>query len=159
MEISASGELGEFMEHFNHFVEMAASKVQLLEQDKERLLTSSKLLTYRKNRVETVLETLPEAVMILDESGTVTFANQKLAAMFNVTPETILTQPPQSWCEHPDVLNRSRKIPGPGQGAQLHRDHALQHRCVHGALDRDQDLPAVRREEPEFADRHLDRVS
>ncbi len=105
VEIAASGELGEFMHRFNHFVEMASSKVKALEQDRERLLTSSKLLSYRKNRVETVLETLPEAVMILDESGTITFANQKLAAMFNVSQETILTQPPQSWCEHADVLN------------------------------------------------------
>jgi len=105
VNISATGELGEFMKRFNRFIEIASSKVDLLEQDKERLLTSSKLLTYRKNRVETVLETLPEAVMILDESGTVTFANQKLAALFSVTQETILTQPPQSWCEHPDVLN------------------------------------------------------
>jgi signal transduction histidine kinase len=88
VQISATGELGEFMQRFNHF-----AKVQVLEQDKERLLTSSKLLTYRKNRVETVLETLPEAVLILDESGTITFANQKLAAMFDVTQETILTQP------------------------------------------------------------------
>jgi signal transduction histidine kinase len=105
VDISASGELGEFIEHFNEFVKSASSKVNLLEQDKERLLTSSKLLTYRKNRVETVLETLPEAVMILDESGMVTFANQKLAAMFNVSQDVILTQPPQNWCEHPDVLN------------------------------------------------------
>jgi len=110
VNVVATGELGEFMKHFNRFVEIASSKVQLLEEDKERLLTSSKLLTYRKNRVETVLETLPEAVMILDESGTVTFANQKLAALFNVTQETILTQPPQSWCEHPDVLNLVAKF-------------------------------------------------
>jgi signal transduction histidine kinase len=110
VQVSASGELGEFMRHFNDFVEIAASKMGSLEQDKVRLLTASKLQTYRKNRVETVLETLPEAVMILDESGTVTFANQKLAAMFNVTAETILAQPPPSWCEHPDVLALLQKF-------------------------------------------------
>ncbi len=110
VQVSATGELGEFMRRFNHFVEMASSKIQLLEQDKDRLLTSSKLLTYRKNRVETVLETLPEAVMILDESGTVTFANQKLAALFDVTQETLLSQAPQSWCEHPDVLDLIMKF-------------------------------------------------
>lgn len=110
VNIAATGELGEFMKRFNRFIEMASSKVEVLERDRERLLTSSKLLTYRKNRVETVLETLPEAVMILDESGTVTFANQKLAALFDVTRETILTQPPQSWCEHPDVLNLVAKF-------------------------------------------------
>ncbi|NND46680.1 MAG: PAS domain-containing protein [Woeseiaceae bacterium] len=115
VEVSASGELGEFMQHFKQFVEMAATKVELVEQDKERLLTSSKLLTYRKNRVETVLETLPEAVMILDEAGAVTFANQKLAAMFNVTQETVLTQPPQNWCEHPDVLSLLAKFQAQGR--------------------------------------------
>jgi len=105
VDVTASGELGDFIQHFNQFVKTASSKVHLLEQDKERLLTSSKLLTYRKNRVETVLETLPEAVMILDESGTVTFANQKFGAMFNVSQEVVVTQPPQNWCENPDVLN------------------------------------------------------
>ena len=115
LQIAATGELGEFMRRFNHFIEMASSKVNALEQDKERLLTSSKLLSYRKNRVETVLETLPEAVLILDESGTITFANQKLAAMFNVSTDTILTQPPQSWCEHPDVLNLISKFQTPGK--------------------------------------------
>ncbi len=115
VEITATGELGEFMDRFNHFIEMASSKVKALEHDNERLITSSKLLSYRKNRVETVLETLPEAVMILDESGAITFANQKLAAMFNVSQETILTQPPQSWCEHPDVLNLITRFASQGK--------------------------------------------
>jgi signal transduction histidine kinase len=51
-----------------------------------------------------VLETLPEAVLILDESGTITFANQKLAVLFDVSPQTIQTQSPQQWCNNPDVL-------------------------------------------------------
>lgn len=104
IEIKASGELGEFMQRFNRFVEMAESRVDSLRQDQQHLITSSKLLTYRKNRVETVLETLPEAVLILDESGEATFANQKLASLFNVTPEAILSHPPQNWCDNVDVL-------------------------------------------------------
>ncbi|MDJ0747856.1 MAG: ATP-binding protein [Woeseiaceae bacterium] len=104
LEVSASGELGEFMHGFNRFVEMAGSRIDTLRQDQQRLVTSSKLLAYRKNRVETVLETLPEAVMILDESGEITFANQKLAALFNVSPKVVLAQPPQNWCDNADIL-------------------------------------------------------
>ena len=104
LEISATGELGDFMRRFNSFVEHAGNRIHTLEQDQQRLLTNSKLLNYRKNRVETVLETLPEAVLILDESGAITFANQKLAAMFNVAPEVVLAQPPQQWCDNPDIL-------------------------------------------------------
>lgn len=104
VEVAATGELGVFMHRFNGFVEQASSRIQGLEQDQQRLITSAKLLTYRKNRVETVLETLPEAVLILDESGTITFANQKLAVLFGVTQEVILAQLPENWCKNPDVL-------------------------------------------------------
>lgn len=116
IEVAATGELGDFMRKFNEFVEVASSRIQGLEQDQQRLVTSAKLLTYRKNRVETVLETLPEAVMILDESGTITFVNQKLAALFGVSEEAILAQPPQSWCEHPDVLQLLSKYQTQGKG-------------------------------------------
>ncbi len=104
LEISASGELGDFMQRFNRFVEMAGSRIEMLREDQQQLITSSKLLNYRKNRVETVLETLPEAVLILDEGGTITFANQKLAALFNVSPKVVLAQAPQHWCDNADIL-------------------------------------------------------
>ena len=104
VEISASGELGDFMQRFNRFVAMADERIHGLEQDQKRMITSTKLLQYRKNRVEMVLETIPEAVLILDQTGTITFANQKLAALFGVSQQTILDQPPQVWCDNPDVL-------------------------------------------------------
>jgi signal transduction histidine kinase len=114
VEIAATGELGDFMRRFNKFVEFAGDRIQSLEHDQQRLLTNSKLLSYRKNRVETVLETLPEAVLILDESGAITFANQKLAAMFNVSPEVVLAQPPQQWCDNPDILQLLSKYQAGG---------------------------------------------
>lgn len=114
LEVTASGELGEFMKRFNSFVEMAESRVDSLQKDQQHLITSSKLLTYRKNRVETVLETLPEAVLILDEGGEITFANQKMATLFNVTPEAILAHPPQQWCDNVDVLQLLSKYQSGG---------------------------------------------
>lgn len=104
VDISASGELGDFMRRFNSFIDGASGRIHELEQEQNRLLTSSKLLTYRKNRVETVLETLPEAVMILDETGTITFVNHKFASLFGVTPQVVMSQSPHNWCEHPDVI-------------------------------------------------------
>ena len=110
LEIAATGELGDFMQRFNHFVERAGEKIGDLERDQQQLITSTKLLTYRKNRIETVLETLPEAVLILDEAGAITFANTKLASMFNVSQERILSQSPQQWCDNPDVLQLLSKL-------------------------------------------------
>lgn len=116
LEVSATGELGDFMQRFNRFVELAGSRIEGLEQDQKQLITSTKLLTYRKNRIETVLETLPEAVLILDEGGAITFANQKLAAMFGVAPEVILAQPPQQWCDNADILQLLSRLKVDGKG-------------------------------------------
>lgn len=116
VQVTASGELGEMLRGLNNFVGFVNSRIQDLEQDQQRLVTSAKLLTYRKNRVETVLETLPEAVLILDESGTITFANQKMAALFGVTQDVVLDQPPQSWCDNPDVLQLLSKYQATGKG-------------------------------------------
>lgn len=115
VEVAATGELGDFVRRFNAFIERANSRIHSLEEDQARLITSAKLLTYRKNRVETVLETLPEAVLILDESGAITFANQKLAAMFGVSRQAILERPPQEWCDNPDVLQLLSKHQGGGK--------------------------------------------
>ncbi|MDJ0758537.1 MAG: ATP-binding protein [Woeseiaceae bacterium] len=116
LEIAATGELGDFMQRFNHFVERAGTKIGELERDQQQLITSTKLLTYRKNRIETVLETLPEAVLILDEAGAITFANTKLASMFNVSQERILSQAPPQWCDNPDVLQLLSKLNRDGRG-------------------------------------------
>ena len=115
VEVTATGELGDFVRRFNEFIERAHTRIQDLEQDQTRLITSTKLLTYRKNRVETVLETLPEAVLILDESGMITFANQKLAAMFGVSRDVILERPAQQWCDNPDILQLLSRHQGGGK--------------------------------------------
>ena len=119
VQISATGELGDFMQRFNRFVELSGARIEGLEQDQKQLITSTKLLNYRKNRVETVLETLPEAVLILDESGAITFANQKLAALFGVSREAVISQPPQQWCENPDILQLLAKYNADGKGRSL----------------------------------------
>lgn len=119
VEVAATGELGDFMRRFNAFVERSEARVEALQAEQQRLVTSSKLLSYGKRRVETVLETLPEAVLILDETGAVTFANQKFAAMFNVTADTVLSQPPTEWCDHPDVLQLLSKHQPGGRGRVL----------------------------------------
>lgn len=119
LEVAATGELGDFLLRFNRFIEFAAQRIELLEQEQRQMITSSKLLGYRKNRIETVLETLPEAVLILDESGTITFANQKLAAMFGVSTEVILSQPCGNWCGNADILHLLSKYQSGGTARAL----------------------------------------
>ena len=78
VSVEATGPLGDFMERFNRFTTAAEHRIRELESGKNDLLTSAKLISYKKSRIETVLQALPDGVLILDDQGKVKFANEKI---------------------------------------------------------------------------------
>ena len=105
LEIHADGELSGFMQQFNRFVEFAQRRVEDLEDRQTQLLTSTKILSYKRARIETVLQALPDAVIVLDESGLISFANDKLNGLLGVSVEDIIGKRPSDWCCNADVLD------------------------------------------------------
>ncbi len=103
MNIQASGELGDFMKRFSQFVELAKGRVTALETEQANLETSTKLLTYRRERSQSVLQSLPDAVMVLDEAGGITFANRKVEVLLGVSAADIVDKPMTAWCTDPAV--------------------------------------------------------
>jgi len=116
VDISASGELGEFVTNFNGFIELTNARIKELESDQTRLLTSTKLLTYKKSRVEAILEGFPETVLVMDESGIVNFANGKTRTLLGMPAEEILGRKAEEWCEHPEILAYLSHCTGGGAG-------------------------------------------
>ena len=104
MEITATGELNEFMTRFNGYVESSQAKIKQLESKGNSLETSAKLLTYKRSRLDTVLQSLPDAVMVLDESGTVSLANARFTTLLGVHPADVLTKKPVEWCKDKDTV-------------------------------------------------------
>jgi signal transduction histidine kinase len=102
--IEANGELRSFIGRFNEFVRKAQVHIFKLETDNKKLLTSQKLLSYRHMRTEMVLQAIPEAVIVLDENGNISFANDRVEPLFGVKVTDIIGQPPETWCLSPEVL-------------------------------------------------------
>lgn len=105
LELRASGELGEFMENFNDFVRFARERIKHLEQEHTTLDTRAKLLGYKKSRIESVLDSIPEAIIVIDQTGAISFANYSVEKLLGVSRERILHKEPTTWCDHPDVLD------------------------------------------------------
>jgi PAS domain S-box-containing protein len=103
VQIEASGEVGEFIRSFNHFMELARARVRELELEKRNIVASSKIVAYQKGRIETVLESFPDATLVLDETGTAVFANAKLESLLGVPPESALGRNLGDWCEEPRI--------------------------------------------------------
>lgn len=95
-----SGEFDQFLCNFNDFMTAARQKMSDLEQQKADAFTSNKILTYHKKRVETTLQTLPDAVIVIDETGTVTFANQQVNSLIGLAPDEIIGKQTVNWCNN-----------------------------------------------------------
>ncbi|NIR30987.1 MAG: PAS domain S-box protein [Gammaproteobacteria bacterium] len=104
VELEASGEVGEFIRHFNRIVRAAETRINALESEQSEIVASTKVLSYQKARIESVLQSLPEAVVVMDESGSVTFANRKLTAMVGIDAGAIAGMKPNEWCKSPELL-------------------------------------------------------
>jgi signal transduction histidine kinase len=103
VQIDATGEVGEFIRGFNQFMELARARVRELEGEKRDIVASSKIVAYQKGRIQTVLECLPDATLVLDETGTAVFANGKLESILGVPLESALGHRPEDWCEDPRI--------------------------------------------------------
>jgi signal transduction histidine kinase len=104
VEVGATGELRDFMDRFNHFIELARNRIDALEADRADLETSAKVLSYQRSRIESVVQSIPDAIMILDESGAVGLANARLATLLGVDPNRVIGQKPNEWCDNPEVV-------------------------------------------------------
>lgn len=103
--IEATGELREFIDRFNGFMELARGKVEALERDNTEMVAAQKLLGYRKLRIEAVLKAIPEAILILGEDGSVSYANDMVKSLLLVEPGDILHKTPSEWCLHEEALD------------------------------------------------------
>ena len=104
MELTASDELQGFMDRFNGFMGVVQERMGKLEADRNELETSTKLLGYKRARIESALQSFPEAIMVLDESGVVSLTNTRLANMVGQPVENIVGHKPSEWCRHAEVV-------------------------------------------------------
>ena len=103
-ELHPSGELKDFMQRFSRFIEAAQQRIQSLEAHQTDVDMSRKVLSYQKARIESVLQSLPDAVIVMDESGVITYANAKLQSLLGIDLDQVIGAKPDQWCSHPEVL-------------------------------------------------------
>ena len=104
VELHPSGELAPFIEKFMSFVNDSQQRIQQLESEHDGLLTSSKLLAYKQGKVEAILQTLPEAILVLDDAGVVSYANERVTRLLGIEHDDVVGRRPRDWCSNPSLL-------------------------------------------------------
>jgi PAS domain S-box-containing protein len=92
------------MGRFNSLIESSRDRINQLESENTSLETSAKLLSYNRSRIESVLQSLPDAVIVIDEAGTVNFANARFRSLLGMPLESVIGKKPVEWSEDQDLV-------------------------------------------------------
>ena len=98
IDLQVPGEFSGFIDRFIAFIDFAKQRIDNLEIEQEKLVTTQNLITYSKLRIENVLEAIPEAVLVLDQSGIVSFANRRIGALLDVSHSDVMNGNLADWC-------------------------------------------------------------
>lgn len=104
IDLHIPDELTGFLDRFTAFVDFAQNRIGSLETEQEKLLTSRNLVNYSKSRIEAVLEAMPEAVLILDQSGSIKYANRRISTLLGVSHEEVVNGNPADWCTSEELF-------------------------------------------------------
>ncbi|MEQ1528070.1 MAG: ATP-binding protein, partial [Methylococcales bacterium] len=80
-------------------------RFEQLSQQSIKSQANTLALTYQRRRIESALQSLPDAILVMDEAGVVTFANSKLIPMLGGVIEDVVGQSPQAWCDSKPVID------------------------------------------------------
>lgn len=104
VELQPSQALSDFMEQFSGYIEATQSRIKVLNQEQENLVMSGKLLTYKNNRVDVILQNFPDAILVFDEAGEISYANGKIERLLGVEAEAMLGKKTREWCDDPTII-------------------------------------------------------
>lgn len=103
VELKPNQALSDFMDQFSQHIEATQSRMKVLNEEHDSLTLSSKLLTYKNNRVDAILQNFPDAILVFDEAAEVSYANNKFAHLLDIDVSTIIGKKTREWCKHPEI--------------------------------------------------------
>jgi signal transduction histidine kinase len=104
VELQPSRELGEFLQRITQYINVTQSRIESLEGEQSNLLVSSRLLSYKHSRIESILQSIPEAILVLDESDSVSYANDRVVSLMGLVKNEIMGKKPHEWCSNPNMI-------------------------------------------------------
>ena len=90
-------------QRFDEFVQAAVGKIQELDRQTLEAQAAGRLLSYKQEKAHAILDAIPDAVVVIDDSGALTFANRKAAALLGAQPEELAGKPVDEWCARREV--------------------------------------------------------
>jgi signal transduction histidine kinase len=129
MAIDSSDNFQDFMRNFKLFVHEIDRRFSELNDQNFKTKATTLALNYNRQRIESALESLPDAVLVMDETGKATFANAKLKTVIGRSLASIIGTKPHEWCEDKEVSDLLAKYYN--NQSRLHRSDSVDFKPSH----------------------------
>ena len=97
-------ELRHYARRFEEDVQSVQSRIGNLEMQNLEAQTSNRLLSYKQEKTQAVLDAIPEAVLVLDDACVPLFANPKVEPFLGISRTELIGKTPETWCKNKAVL-------------------------------------------------------
>lgn len=114
--LSGDATARDLVTRFGRFLDATEKRIRELEAGRGDAETAIKLLSYKREKVESALETLPEGVLVLDEGSLTVFANTKVGPLLSADPAALVGKRPTEWPVDGSILRSLTPLLG-GQAA------------------------------------------
>ena len=118
LELSSGQDVRGLAGKLNHYLDHTSARIRELEQDSIASMASGRLLEYGSNKMQAVLQCLPDGLLVLDPAGEVTFATGKIEPLLGVPVAEVLSQPVEGWCRDPELRAMLARFRGGGLDAR-----------------------------------------
>ena len=97
-------EMRQYVRRFDDDVQNVQSRIGNLETQYLEAQTSNRLLSYKQEKTQAVLDAIPEAVLVLDDACVPLFANPKIEPFLGISRTDLIGKAPETWCKNKAVL-------------------------------------------------------
>jgi signal transduction histidine kinase len=104
-DYNSATDFQDFMENFKLFMTKIDQRFEQLNHQSTKAQATTLALSYQRRRIESALQSLPDAILVMDETGIATFVNSKLLPLLGISLDKILGQQPQIWCESIEIID------------------------------------------------------
>ncbi len=99
-----SNDTQDFLHGFKMFMNMINQRFEQLNDQNIKVQSATLALSYQRRRLEMALQTMPDAILVMDESGVGTFANSKLISLTGSSFDKVLGAKPDHWCKNDQII-------------------------------------------------------
>ncbi len=108
--LGATGDLAELLENFDNHLREARTRIARLEDERSTMIATTRIDSYKSTKIEAMIHSIPDAIIVFDNSGSITFANDKVGGFFEVAADFIIAEPLENWCKNDQVYDYISKI-------------------------------------------------